>query len=154
MNHFLQVIEDARILETQGPIPVALAFGSDLSCTLDLDPQMTELAQDDPLLVAQNAVRLITIDKGTYPDDPTVGVNLYSWLRKPADRRFKAQLESAIRTEILQDERVQSLSVSVTNSTNMDSATVAINGTCATGTFRLTLALSSAGVVLTEINAQ
>lgn len=151
MSGLLDIVAEVAAEQPSGEPSTALGFGSDLWCELDLDPMMRELDADDPLLVAQNALRLITIERGTYPDDPDVGTNLFAWLRRPTDARFKAALEGAIAAEIRRDERVATLSVTVSPSANLDSASVAINGTCAKGPFRLSLSLSKDGVVLREI---
>ena len=151
MSGLLDIVAEVASEQGSGESSTELGFGSDMWCELDLDPMMRELDAEDPLLVAQNVLRLITIERGTYPDDPDVGTNLYSWLRRPTDARFKVALEGAIAAEIRRDERVELLSVAVSPSATLDSARVAITGTCAKGPFRLALTLSKAGVVLQEI---
>jgi len=151
MSGLLDIVAEVAAEQSSGEPSSELGFGSDLWCELDLDPMMRELDADDPLLVAQNALRLITIERGTYPDDPDIGTNLFSWLRRPTDARFKTALEGAISAEIRRDERVEELSVTVSPSPTLDSASVVIHGTCAKGPFRLALSLSKDGVVLREI---
>ena len=151
MSGLLDIVAEVAAEQGSGESSTDLGFGSDLWCELDLDPMMRELDADDPLLVAQTVLRLITIERGTYPDDPNVGTNLFSWLRRPTDARFRASLEGAIAAEARRDERVLTLSVTVSPSATLDSARVTINGTCAKGPFRLALTLSKSGVVLQEI---
>ena len=154
MNPLLAAIEEVKLEQPKGTSSTASGFGSDLWCELDLHPNMVELSPNDPLLVAQNALRMITTDKGTYPDDPLIGMNLFNWLRRPADIHLKAALESAIKAEILRDDRVESVVVIVTPTADRTSASVSVQGICAQGPFKLVLSMSDSNVVLREISAQ
>ena len=90
-------------------------FGADLECGWDIDPMMVELHGDDPRIVTEACIRRLQCPRGALLDDPDYGLDVREFLRQPIDRVMQAAIPSMISSELLKDDRVKSVSVSVTS---------------------------------------
>src|SRR3989304_1266472 len=89
------------------------AFGSDLSCDDDLRADFGELDSDDPLLVAQASYRRLNTSRGVLEDDPDHGLDVRRWLHQPTTERQLRGNEGRARSEVLKDDRVLSVEVTL-----------------------------------------
>lgn len=140
-------------LERIQDAPEASGYGSDLSCLDDLDEDMTDLAPDDPLAIAQAAYRRITTPRGTLEDDPDYGIDVVEDLSKASSEEERRSLAGRIRSEISKDERVASVVVTVTDLGA--EKTIEIVGTPegSDEQFRLVLALTDGELLVREMAA-
>lgn len=83
-------------------------YGSDLSLEYDLDPMMTELSGNDPLVVAQSAIRRLQTPRGGLVDDPDYGYDVRSLLKSPDGSR---RIGPRIQAELLKDDRLSEIQV-------------------------------------------
>lgn len=131
-------------------------YGSDLHCDTDIDEAATEIDGDDPLVFAQALVRRLDCPRGQLPDDPNYGIDLRAFLNTGVPFSELGSLESQITTELRKDDRVASVAAKVTFSSAGTELTVRIVVTPvdpALGSFRLTLAVTSAAVILEAMEA-
>lgn len=129
-----------------------LDFGSDLSCDEDLRSDFGELDADDPLLVAESSYRRLCTERGTLDDDADYGIDLRRWLHLPMTQRQLRENEGQVNAELRKDDRVESLVVSLVR-VGANELELRIQGETATGAFTLTLAVTSAEVLLKELRA-
>ena len=139
---------ETRIVATpSGPF----GWGSDIACALTLDPDVRELAGDDPQVLANAIIRRLDTPRGQLPDDPDYGIALRSMLSAGITDAGRRSISGRIYNEITKDERVDSLRVDVTPGD--ESLTIALTVTPVEGEpFTMTLAVTSAGVVLEAIS--
>ena len=127
--------------------PNPVAWGGDLFCVNDLTPDMRTVQGDDPSVVVQAIFRKLTTPKGRLLDDLGYGFDLRSVLGGKTVAEI-AMLESAILTEILDDDRIDpSVSVRVRVQDGGD-CDVSISGTLTNPSltaFSLTMALTDSG---------
>lgn len=129
-----------------------LGFGSDLSCTDDLTEDAAELPGDSPLAIAQSNYRRLRTPRGTVRDDPDYGIDLCMFLHEPMTPSRQIEVGGIIRSELLKDDRNESVDVTLTPRGLRD-LDISIRGTLAAGgTFSLTMALVG-GALLEEIAA-
>jgi hypothetical protein len=129
-------------------------YGSDLWCTDDLREDMAEVDGHSTLALAQAVVRRLDCPRGALPDDPDYGIDLRGYCNRGVTADGVRSLAGAIRAEVTKDDRVERASVTVTPSpTGTELAiTLAVEARDpALGGFTLTLAATSAQVLLEEI---
>lgn len=134
--------------------PASTSLGSDLACATDLDEQMTERGEDDPLLLAEATIRHITTPRGSLLEDPNYGIDITETLSVATTRQDRAALEGTIRGEV-RDDRIETLSVSIEDRTEVDrTMEISIDGEAVTGEpFRLVLAVTDGAVLVQEMEA-
>jgi hypothetical protein len=142
----------ARVVET----PTApFGFGADLSCDSDLDPAR-ELGGFDPLVLGQAIVRRLDCPRGALPGDPDYGIDLRAMVNRGTTADTIRALGAQIRAELTKDDRIDRVTVTVTPSPTGTSLRVQLGITPvdpAIGGFSLTLAVTSAAVLLEEMRA-
>ena len=156
MNEILsRAIADATAaLEPVVPTPTGdLGFGSDLSCTDDLTPDVAELDGSDPTIVAQAIYRRLITPRGRLLDDPDYGFDVRGLLHRPTTQTDLFGMQGQIRNEIRKDDRVDtdglSVTVIMTSAVQLD---IEISGRTVTGEdFSLTMAVTDGGVLLKEL---
>lgn len=128
-------------------------YGSDVSCAYDVDPGVVELDGDDTLVLAQAILRRLDTPRGSLPDDPGYGISLRSMLNGGVTSTQIASLAGRIRGEVTKDDRVLSVTVTVTPSAGMESLEVVLQVVPedAGEPFAMTLAVTSSGVLLEAI---
>lgn len=88
-------------------------FGSDLSCVTDLDSNLSEVAGDSPLGMAQAAIRRLITDRGSLIDDPDYGFGLISLLNRPLTAAELRSMPARMSLELEKDDRVAESSVEI-----------------------------------------
>ena len=86
-------------------------FGSDLSCTLDLDPRC--IVVTGRRLLAEAVVRRWITPRGGLIDDPNYGTDVTAYINDDVTPRDIASLKSAMAQEAEKDERVNSCDISI-----------------------------------------
>lgn len=151
MSTFQDFIAAALLEETEsftaGP---AVAFGSDLSCAADITSTGSELADSDPLIVSQAVYRRLTTPRGMLIDDPDYGLDLRTFLHRGLTTSQLRSVEGQIRNEIGKDDRVDSVSVTVTQ-TDVETFSIAIRGETALAPFSLVLELTDGDALIKEM---
>lgn len=127
---------------------MAVDFGSDLSCTDDLDPGAKEVSGEDAL--AQALYRRLTTPRGQLIDDPDYGLDIQSFLHRGITAGELRGIEGAIRAEVLKDDRVANFTAKATTSDGGASMEVNLVITTGTGPFRLIFQLTSETVELVK----
>lgn len=110
-------------------------FGSDLSCTDDLDDVAREISGQDVL--AQAIYRRLTTPRGQLLDDPDYGIDVRSFLSRGIDAGKLREIEGTIRQEVLKDERVANVTAQASIDYRSYSMTVSLIVTTGEGPFRL-----------------
>jgi hypothetical protein len=120
MTYFANATLDAAVtaeiaaLATLEPTPVApFGYGVDISCAEDLDDLASEVDINSPLAVAQAIVRRWLTDAGTLIDDPDYGLYAGKFLNRGTPVAHLASIAGRLELEALEDDRVESCSVSV-----------------------------------------
>ncbi len=151
------IAEELAKLERTMDAPAApFGYGSDLSCADDLAADMAEVDGFSTLALAQAIVRRLDCPRGGLPDDPDYGIDLRSYVNRGTTRDGILALAGAVRSEIEKDDRVDRVAVTVTPLPTGQALGVRLVVTPADpslGGFALTLAVTSAQVVIDEMGA-
>ena len=86
-------------------------FGSDLSCTDDLDANGREVSGEE--LVGEAIYRRLTTARGTLIDDPDYGLDVRSFVQAGLTPGKLAEIGGLIRVELAKDETIAESSVNV-----------------------------------------
>jgi hypothetical protein len=136
--------------------PVApFYFGSDVTCVTDLVETMDEIPGNTTRALAEAIVRRLDCPRGALPDDADYGIDLRQRCNRGTVADDIRSLAAQIRNELLKDDRIDMLSVTVTPSPDGGTITVQLAVTPKNpeiGGFSLTLAVTSASVLLAEMN--
>lgn len=140
-------------------LPTApFGYGSDISCGQDFDPEMTELDGFDYRVLGQAAFRRLDCPRGALPDDPDYGIDLRDFLHEGLTEQEIRAMKGRIGSELRKDDRIESVTVDVTPSLTVDGLRLRIviqivpRDPRFDGPFSMTLALSSAGVLIEEMS--
>lgn len=130
-------------------------YGTDLSCTSDLAVDFGDVDPFSTRAIAEALVRRLDCPRGQLPDDPDYGIDLKGALNKAATRQSLLALSGQIGSELEKDDRVHSATAVVTLSSDGRTLTVNLRIAPITsdGTFTMTLAVTSAEVLMQELNA-
>lgn len=131
-----------------GPADV---FGSDLDCATDITSTARELADDDPLVVSQACYRRLTTPRDGLVDDREYGLDLRTFLHRGLTTAQLRSVEGQIRNEISKDDRVETVSVTVTQ-TDVETFSIEIKGETGTAPFSLVLALTDGEALIKEMS--
>jgi hypothetical protein len=158
-----EIVEEAiaaeiAALERVVDVPVPpFGFGTDLSCTTDLTPTMEETSGDLRLALAEALVRRLDCPRGALPDDAAYGKDLRSYLNRPTTALELLELAGAVRAELEKDDRVDTAPTTITTVNAGQTMTLKVVVTPvdpSVGTFAMTLAVTSAEIVLEEISGR
>jgi hypothetical protein len=134
-----------------------LGYGTDLHCSSDLLETMDEITDPTSVeILAEAITRRLDTPAGGLIDDPLYGLDLRAFLNRGTADSVLRQIENQVRGEVEADDRVDQATVSVAFGANFRSMTVTIRIVAvdpATGTFSMTLTVTSAAVVLEAIAA-
>lgn len=151
----VDVVRDAiatelALIQRVVPLPLEpLGYGSDISCTTDLPEDMHEV--DGFVALGEALYRRQDCPRGALPDDRNYGIALAEHLNRGTTDRELRELGAKIRSELQKDDRVDTVRVTVTPSSDGRTLLVQERITpvdARLGPFTLTLGVSSAGVVL------
>lgn len=154
------VVLDAIAASIAGITPIMatpvepFGYGSDVSCAHDVDPGVAELDGSLTLVLAQAIVRRLDTPRGSLPDDASYGISLRSMVNQGVGDSELAQMAGVIRGEVAKDDRVDTVTVTVTTSAAIDALTVTLivrPVDAALGGFTMTLAVTSGAVLLEAI---
>jgi hypothetical protein len=156
----LEVIdaEIARVRRVVHPPRGELGWGRDVACAVDLTPSMDEVSGDR--LLADAIVRRLTTRRGSLPDarapflrNLTYGLDVTSYLNRGVTSQEIRALATKVRSEVTKDDRIATVSVTVTPSPNGDRLDIDLRVTPrdARDAFRLVLAVTSAGVLVADL---
>lgn len=126
---------------------MATDYGTDVSCTTDLDPLFSVVS--GTTAVAQALARRLQTPAGGLIGDPDYGYDLRAWVNRPLGQRELFELRQAVVAEVLKDERVASAEVTVArtgSSLTVDVAVILLEGE----TFSLVLAVTAVTVAVLQ----
>lgn len=161
----VNTIVDAAIAAGFALLPIVAAtptapfgYGTDIWCSADLDPSQ-DVAGSSTLALAQALRRRLDCPRGQLVDDPAYGTDLRAELNRGTQQAVLNAIASRIRSECSKDERVSTVAVQVIPQALDGSSLRIIIGvtpvdTTRTTAFRLTLAVTSASVILEELAKQ
>lgn len=157
MNSTVQEAIDSYLAELEREVDTPVepfGYGSDLSCTSDLDERMTELAGDSTLALAQALARRLDCPRGALPDDPDYGIDLRGYCNRGVTAAEIRALAGQVRAELEKDDRVDQAAVTVTpfptgSSLRIEAAITPVDHRL--GGFALTLAVTSAELLIEEL---
>lgn len=151
-------LEVSRVARVTQPPTQPLGWGRDLSCGTDLTTHMAEVS--GITLLAEAMIRRLTTRRGSLPDanaprlrDLNYGLDLASYLNRGVTSLELRTLASKVRSEVLKDDRIATVSVTVTPSPTGDRLAVDLRATPrgSNESFRLVLAVTDAGVLVVEL---
>lgn len=123
-------------------------YGSDISCTTDLDP--FGVVVTGTVMMAQACVRRLMCRKGSLLSDPLYGIDVRDFLNSRIDAAdLNARIPAMIQGELLRDERIQTATVLASYSSSTRTLSLDIKCVGATGPFALKLS-----VLAGEVTAQ
>lgn len=142
-------------LEPDVDTPVEpFGYGTDLWCDTDLREDMAMVDGSTTLALAQALARRLDCPRGALPDDPDYGFDLKSYCNRGLTTDAIRALAGQVRAEVEKDDRVDRASVTVTPTPTGSELRVELAVTpvdARLGRFDLTLALTSAEVLIEEI---
>jgi phage baseplate assembly protein W len=142
-----------RVARTPAP---PLGYGSDLSCAEDLTPRMDVVDPFSTRAIGEAIARRLDTPRGSLPGSPDYGIDLRSYLNRGTTAAEINSLADRIRVELSRDDRIASLRVRVTPNATGSTLSVAIAVVPVDprlGAFSLTLAVTSAEVLIEELRA-
>lgn len=119
---------------------MAFSLGSDLSCVQDIDPGGLEVSEK--LCLVQAIARRLMTPRGRLIDDSNYGYDLSQWLGADIGPAELAQIRTFAQAECLKDERVQSVTITVTFQAAVNILLVQVALVAAQGPFQFVLAVS------------
>jgi len=152
------IASELALLTQSVSFPVdPFGYGSDISCDSDIDPNVAEVDPFSTLAIAQAIVRRLDTPRGSLPDDKDYGIDLRAYANRGVDTNAIESLAGQIRSELENDDRLGSVSVTVRPDSTGKSIGVELAVRPAdpqTGGFGLTLSASSASILLEEIRSE
>jgi hypothetical protein len=145
--------EGLAALERVRDVPTGeLGYGTDVAWMLDILEPMGDVDPTSTDAIAQAIIRRLDCPRGRLVDDADYGLDLVGYLNRGTTPAEVNGLAGAIRSEITKDDRIVTASVVVVPSRGALSVRIRVTPASPTlGAFTLTLAATSAGVVLQEI---
>ncbi len=128
-----------------------LGWGSDLSCTDDLDPTMSEILGSDPLAVAQANYRRLRTTPGELLDDPDYGKDIDAYIQQGMTAAALQRIPAEVTAELQQDDRNNNVRANLTKTTD-GAYRLDVSADSVVGPYSLTLALTDAGALLDAIH--
>lgn len=83
-----------------------LAYGTDLSCTLDLDPALAEVDPKTPKAIVEAIIRRFVTPRGALIDDENYGLSILTMLNRGMTQTDLRALSGALTGEARKDDRV------------------------------------------------
>lgn len=157
------IVEDAiaeelatleRVMDPPSP---PYGYGSDLRCDSDMREDAAEVDGFSRLALAEALVRRLDCPRGALPGDADYGIDLRSYCNRGTTAAEIRALAGQINGELRKDDRVDRVLVTVTPSPDGSRLGVQLEVTPIdpnVGGFALTLAVTSAAVVLEEIRGR
>lgn len=133
-----------------------LGYGSDLACDgNDLTADYAERSGSDPLVVVEYFVRMISTPRGSLPDAPGEGVDVRGYLHQGLTQADITALRSMILAQAENDDRIESIAVTVTPEPDGSSIDIEIDGQIvgSEGPFNLVMGVTDAGALIKELTA-
>lgn len=153
MTDVVRIAIDAELAKIVRVVaaPVApFGYGTDISCREDLAEDLHEVEGFE--LLGEAIVRRLDTPRGSLPDDPSYGISLSEYLNRGTTATGLREIASKIRGELRKDDRVADVAVPPPE-TSLDGSRMRVSITVTpvdarVGPFDMTLAVTSAGVVL------
>lgn len=124
-----------------------LAFGVDLSCVTDLDPELREVDPESPSAIVEAVIRRYLTPRGGLLDDPDYGLDVRTHLNRGVTQRDLRAISGALRGEAQKDDRVSAADVTITATLRSSTAQIEVQITPtdpALSDFDFTFAVDSA----------
>lgn len=149
------ITTELALLEVLVDFPVSpFGFGSDISGATDIAADVAEVDPFSTIALAQAIVRRLDTPRGSLPDDKDFGIDLRSYANRGMTAADIQSLAGQIRSELLKDDRIDTLIVTVRPSSTGTSLGVELAVRPVdpqVGGFALTLSASSASILIEEI---
>lgn len=157
MNRTVQRSLDAQLATMTRVVDVPtgpLAYGRDLLCLFDLDPQLAEVNPTDPRAIVQAVIRRYVTPRGGLIDDPDYGLDIRAHANRGITQRDLRALAGAMQGEAQKDDRVSKAAVSLTADALAHTLTVKVEIVPAeqTRAFTFTFAVDSSEVLSVTIH--
>lgn len=130
---------------------MAADYGSDLSCTDDLNPN--GLVVSGVTMMAQVCVRRLITRKGSLLSDPLYGIDLRDFLNARIDQAKLNVIGSLSKGELERDERIDRADIITSYSQDTKRLTLKISCTGSLGPFALVLSVSLGQVTVQILSA-
>lgn len=133
-----------------------IVYGSDITGALDLDSDMAERPERDPLLITEALARRLDTPRGSLPDDLDYGLDLKGHCNRGITSAEVNSLAGRIRGEVTKDDRVGDATVRVVPGSNGESLSITVNISPtdpSLAPFRFTLAVTDATVFVETLTA-
>ena len=155
MNDIVQTAIAAAVaeLEVTSSVPSSpFGYGCDVHCEADVHPRWEEVS-DTALVLAQHCVRRLDTPIGL-PDDDEWGLSITDYCNRPTTRQELYELEGAITSELVDDDRIDEVRATAEPSSDFMSLTVTLRIVPidpGISDFSLTLSVSDVGIVIEEM---
>lgn len=151
------IAEELEEIARAFPTPVApFGYGTDISCAGDVTPTMESVDPFSTRAIGEAIARRLDTPRGGLVDDPNYGLDIKAYCNRGVTDAEVRGLAEAMRAEVVRDDRVARARVTVIPSPTGSSLTARILVTPRdprAGTFSLTLAVTSAEVLIQELRA-
>lgn len=122
-------------------------FGTELSCTRDIDPNGSMTT--GPRVVAEALYRRLITPRGRVIDDPNYGSDISQFVNDDTTKQSLVGVQAAVISECIKEERVLLVTCNVVLLNSM--MTVTIKFTTADGPFTLVVSASQTSVTLLSV---
>jgi len=128
--------------------PEALAYGTDLSCVLDITPTADEVDPESVVALGEALVRRFISPRNSVIDDESYGLDLRGRLNTGVTQQDLTRLKSQVRVECLKDDRVSDVNVTLVISGRSMRVALAVTPHSPLDTFSLTFFVTADGLQL------
>lgn len=131
-----------------------LGYGTDLSCTMDLAFDFSEVNAQSRAAIVESLVRMYITQRGSLIDDKTWGLDVRMYLNHAMTPRDIADLQNAMAAQAKRDDRISDATVTLTyiEGTKRMRGTVILDPVDPSlGPFEAVIAVTSADVVIETI---
>ncbi|MBA3841093.1 MAG: hypothetical protein H0X39_00460 [Actinobacteria bacterium] len=149
--HDALAISMAELTQSVTPSTGELGYGTDLACVTDLSADLAEVDPLSPSAIGQALVRRLSTARGTLIDDPNYGLDVRGFCNHGVPVKDLRDIGGAIRLELVKDDRVQDVTVTVTQpyQTGLKVVIVVVPAVIGLAPFDLTFAIAD-GVIVPE----
>lgn len=128
---------------------MAVNYGTDISCTTDIDPSFRLVSGSE--LMREVIVRRLTCRKGSLLSDPLYGIDIRDFLNSRIDSKALTRIQSIVTGELLNDERVLSVVSEASFNSVSKTLTLQMQGSGANGPFNLTITAGAGALSVSSV---
>lgn len=152
----MTVVRDAiaaQLLTLERVVPTPsgeLGYGTDLAGVLDSDDQLSEVDPTSNVAIGEALLRRLLTRRGWLVDAPNYGTDIRGYCNRGVPQNELVDLAGEVRAELSKDDRVQSLTVNVSQPTTsvLNVAALVVPAVLGLAPFQLVFAVTSGAATM------